>query len=315
MRIGYPCINLSLPCRPSTTFRLASLSWKRLRETVAQNLSCLEEIIRWNAKRGLLFLRITSELVPLASHPKNRYPWEEEFAKDLGRIGMLAQSYGMRISMHPGQYTVLNAPKKETVEAAIADLAYHSRVLNLMGLDQTAKIQIHLGGRYGDKKAALARFIRVFRSLDAAIQERLVVENDERLYNLDDCLSVSEILGVPVVFDVLHWRLNPDNRSLQEALEAVSKTWGEKDGIPIVDYSSPLFEGRVGSHALTLDEVDFRRFLEESHPYDFDLMLEIKDKEQSALRALAIARALGDERLVAQYQDTKVLERKDNERG
>ncbi len=298
MRIGYPCINLSLSCRPSTTFRLASLSWERLRETVAKNLACLEEIVHWNAQHGLLFLRITSELVPFASHPKNCYPWEEEFAGDLGRIGMLAQSYGMRISMHPGQYTVLNAPKKETVEAAIADLVYHNRVLSLMGLDQTAKIQIHLGGRYGDKKEALARFIKVFRFLDAAIQRRLVIENDERIYNLDDCLWVSEVLKVPVVFDVLHWRLNPDRRSLQEALEAVSKTWEEKDGIPIVDYSSPLFEGRMGHHALTLDESDFQRFLEESFPYDFDVMLEIKDKEQSALRALAIARALGDRRLV-----------------
>ncbi len=299
MRIGYPCINLSLSCRPDATFRLVSLSWERLRETAAKNLACLEEIIHWNARHGLLFLRITSGLVPFASHPENHYPWEEEFAKEMGRIGMLAQSYRMRISMHPGQYTILNSPRKETVRAAIADLRYHSRVLSLMGLDQTAKIQIHLGGRYGDKKAALKHFIEVFRSLDKAIQSRLVIENDERLYNLDDCLFVSEILEVPVVFDVLHWRLNPDNRSLPEALGAVSKTWKEKDGIPVVDYSSPLSESRTRHHALTLDEVNFQRFLEESYPYDFDLMLEIKDKEQSALRALAIARVLGDKRLVA----------------
>ncbi|MEN3185864.1 MAG: UV DNA damage repair endonuclease UvsE [Atribacterota bacterium] len=303
MRIGYPCINLGLSCRPDRTFRLASLSWERLRETVAQNLACLEEIIRWNAQRGLLFLRITSDLVPLASHPRNRYPWEEEFAETFSRVGTLVRLYGMRISMHPGQYTVLNSPRRETVEAAIADLVYHNRVLNLMGFDQTAKIQIHLGGQYGNKKAALSRFIETFRSLDPTIQERLVVEHDERLYTLDDCLSVSAVLGVPVVFDVLHWRLNPDHHSFSKALEAASKTWKEGDGIPIVDYSSPLFAGRTGRHALTLDEADFQRFLEESHPYDFDLMLEIKDKEQSALQALAIARSFGDERLVTQFRD------------
>ncbi len=309
MRIGYPCINLSLSCRPSRTFRLAALSWDRLRETVAGNLACLEEIVRWNAGRGLLFLRITSDLVPFASHPENRFPWEEEFAEDLARIGALTRQYGMRISMHPGQYTVLNSPKAETVTAAIADLDYHTRVLDRMGLERTAKVQIHLGGQYGDKEAALGRFIRVARSLDAAIRARLAVEHDERLYNLDDCLRVSEAVGIPVVLDVFHRQLNPDGRTLPEALEAVSATWTEADGIPIVDYSSPLPNGRMGSHAHTLDEADFRRFLEESRPHDFDLMLEVKDKERSALRALEIARALADGRLVAHHRGAEDAEK------
>lgn len=299
MRIGYPCINLSLKCRPSRTFRLATLSWERLRETVAGNLACLEEILHWNAERGLLFHRITSDLVPLASHPANRFPWEQEFAEDFLRIGTLIRRYGMRISMHPGQYTVLNSPRPEVVAAAHADLAYHTRVLDLMGLDRTAKVQIHLGGQYGDKKAGLERFIQVARDLDPAIRARLVVENDERLYNLDDCLRVSEAVGIPVVLDVFHRELNPDGRTLPQALAAVRATWRPADGLPIVDYSSPLPNGRFGSHAHALDAGHFRRFLEESRPYDFDLMLEVKDKERSALQALEVARSLADGRLVA----------------
>ena len=110
MRMGYPCINLSMVCRPSRTFRLASLSWERLRETVAGNLACLEEMVRWNASHGLLFLRITSDLVPLASHPVNHFAWGRAFAPDLARIGELIRSYRMRISMHPGQYTVPRIP-------------------------------------------------------------------------------------------------------------------------------------------------------------------------------------------------------------
>jgi len=290
MRIGYPCINLSLDCRPSRTFRLAALSWERLRETVAGNLACLEEMVRWNAERGLLFLRITSDLVPFASRPENRFPWAEEFAADLARIGALVQEYGMRISMHPGQYTVLNSPRPETVAAAIADLEYHTLALDRMGLDRTAKVQIHLGGRYGDREASLERFIQTARRLDEGILARLVVENDERLYNLDDCLRVSAAVGVPVVLDVFHRELNPDGRSLSEALAAAGATWRPEDGPPIVDYSSPLPGGRFGSHAHALDEAHFRRFLEESRPHDFDLMLEVKDKERSALRALEVLR-------------------------
>lgn len=290
MRIGYPCINLSLDCRASRTFRLAALSWERLRETVAGNLACLEEMVHWNAERGLLFLRITSDLIPFASHPENRFPWDQEFSEDFARIGALVRRYGMRISMHPGQYTVLNSPRQETVAAAIADLAYHTRVLDRMGLDRTAKVQIHLGGLYGDKEAALERFIRVAHRLDPAIRARLVVENDERLFNLDDCLAVSRETGLPVLLDVFHREVYPDGRTLPEALAAAAATWGPEDGPPMVDYSSPLPGGRPGSHAHTLDEAHFRRFLAESRPHDFDLMLEVKDKERSALRALEIVR-------------------------
>lgn len=296
MRIGYPCINLSLPCRPSRTFRLANLTWERLRETLAGNLACLEAIVRWNAQHGLLFLRITSDLVPLASHPQNRFPWDEAFAERFGEIGALIRSLGMRISMHPGQYTLLNSPRKEVVAAAVRDLAYHARVLDLLGLDRTAKIQIHVGGVYGDKARAMERFVRAVEALPPGIRERLAVENDEKFYTVSEVLRLCRITGLPAVFDVFHHELNPDGTSVAEALAAQRETWGPEDGLPIVDYSSPLPGGRPGSHAHELNEAHFLRFLEESRPHDFDLMLEVKDKERSALRALALA--ADDPRLV-----------------
>ncbi|MCS6903417.1 MAG: UV DNA damage repair endonuclease UvsE [Candidatus Bipolaricaulota bacterium] len=292
MRIGYPCINLSLDCRPSRTFRLSNLSWGRLRETVAGNLACLERILHWNAERRLLFFRITSDLVPLASHPANRFPWDEFFAPDFARLGKFIRGSGMRISMHPGQYTLLNSPRSEVVTAACADLAYHARVLELMGLDATAKIQIHIGGLYGDKQAALERFVRAVEGLEPRVRARLVVENDERLFNLKDCLWVNRRTGLPILLDVFHHEIYSDGRTLPEALVAAAKTWQVKDGLPMIDYSSPLPGGRLGSHAHKLDELHFRRFLKEIDKYDFDVMLEVKDKERSALRALEIVRAV-----------------------
>ncbi len=296
MRIGYPCINLSLSCRPSRTFRLASLSEERLRETVAGNLACLEEIVRWNAEHGLLFLRITSDLVPLASHPQNRFPWDRWFARDFARIGALVRRFEMRISLHPDQFVLLNTPRKEVLRSSLAELEYHLMVLELLGLDNAAKIQIHVGGAYGDKKAAGERFAQRFRSLDRALKKRLVVENDERLFTLSDVLELHEKCGVPVLFDAFHHELNPDGRTVAEAVADAGKTWSGEDGFPMVDYSSPLPQGRKGSHSYVLDEEHFRRFLDDTRPHDFDLMLEVKDKERSALRALAVASA--DPRLV-----------------
>ncbi|MBC7221446.1 UV DNA damage repair endonuclease UvsE [Candidatus Bipolaricaulota bacterium] len=297
MRLGYPCINLSLSCRPSRTFRLASFTEERFWETVEGNLRCLEEIVLWNAAHGLLFLRITSDLVPFASHPQNRLPWEEWLVSTFAQIGKLIQSFKMRISMHPDQFVLLNSPNPQVVESSVAELIYHAKVLDLLGLDLSAKIQIHLGGAYKDKEAAKRRFIANFRLLPKEVRRRLVVENDDKIYTFGDCLSLSEKLEVPVVFDYFHHRLNPGDLGVKEALKNQAQTWKELDGPPMVDYSSGLPQGKKGQHARTLDEEDFRKFLEETRPYDFDLMLEIKDKERSALKALNLA--LGDPRLVA----------------
>lgn len=295
MRIGYPCINLGLKCRPSRTFRLRNLTPERFRETLAGNLACLKEIVRWNAAHGLLFLRITSDLVPLASHPDNKFAWAEEFAEEFAEIGKYIRRFRMRISMHPGQYTLLNSPRGEVVAAALADLRYHAQVLSLLGLDNTAKIQIHVGGVYKYKEQSIIRFLQAVDQLSPEIRARLVVENDERFYTLADVLQIHREGQIPVVFDVFHHELNPDGKSVSEALEAQAETWSAEDGLPIVDYSSPFPGGRPGSHAFRLHEPHFLRFLEESRPHDFDLMLEVKDKERSALRALELAQ--GDPRL------------------
>lgn len=124
------------------------------------------------------------------------------------------------------------------------------------------------------------------------------MENDERLYSFSDVGELHKMTGLPVVFDAFHHALNGDGQTVGEALAAQAGTWGPEDGLPIVDYSSPLPNERFGSHAHALDEGNFARFLAESRPHDFDLMLEVKDKERSALRALALAR--GDGRLVTE---------------
>lgn len=249
---------------------------------------------------AFFFLRITSDLVPLASHPANRFPWDEELAEEFSKIGALIRNLGMRISMHPGQYTLLNSPWPEVGKATVADLRYHAHVLDLLGLDRTAKIQIHVGGVYGNKKRAMERFLQAVDALPLEILARLVVENDERFYTFSEVFVIHKKTGLPVVFDVFHHELNSDGKSVGEALEAQRETWAPEDGLPIVDYSSPLPGGWTGSHARSLDEAHFLRFLEESRPHDFDLMLEVKDKERSALRALVLAQ--DDPRLITHVE-------------
>ena len=291
MRIGYPCINRSIGCTPSKTFRLASYSDTRLRDTVQANLSCLEKILEYNAQKGLLFLRITSDLVPFASHPVCRFPWQEHFLPVFESLGRYIRKHRFRISLHPDQFVLVNTPATDVLRRSIDELIYHVELLELMGLDKTAKIQIHVGGIYGDKTASTERFIRACEGLlDDRILHHLVIENDDRLYSAADCLAISDRTGIPVLFDVFHHALYNNGESVRQILDRVAKTWGENDGLPMVDYSSQEAGKRPGAHAGHIDLPDFKRFLKETQAYDMDIMLEIKDKETSAIAALSAAR-------------------------
>jgi UV DNA damage endonuclease len=289
MRIGYPCINRTIGCSPARTFRLASYSEERLIKTVRANLTCLLAILDFNVRHGILFFRITSDLVPFASHPVCRFPWQEYFSEMFREAGVFINDNTMRISMHPDQFVLLNTLKDAVLQRSIDDLRYQGEVLDILGLDTSAKIQIHVGGIYGDKKGSVERFVENYLTLDPAIRRRLVIENDERLYTVADCCALSEVTGVPVLFDAFHHSVHNNGEKIPDIMDQVSATWQKKDGIPMVDYSSQQPKKRPGAHAETIDLEDFRQFLVMTGTSDMDVMLEIKDKEKSALQALRIA--------------------------
>ena len=288
MRIGYPCLNHSLDCRDNHSFKLASYAEERLVETVAANLQCLESILNFNVEHGLLFFRISSDLIPFASHPVCRFDWASHFAGDLSRIGSFIKRNGIRISMHPDQFTLLNSPNARIIDRSVLELEYHAEILDHMKLDGTAKIQIHVGGVYGEREQALKRFVQRYEKLSSRLRKRLVIENDDRLYPLADCMALHFQTGAPVLFDVFHHCILNFGEPTKEALELAAATWSEQDGLPMVDYSSQYAGERKGRHAESLDDDDFAHFLETAQGIDCDIMLEIKDKERSALRAMEI---------------------------
>ncbi len=289
MKIGYPCINWTIGCKGDRTFRLRSYSEKRLIEIVDDNLDCLARMLRFNVSNGILFFRITSDLVPFASHPVCKFDWRGHFKSDLVQIGDLVRSCGIRISMHPDQFTLINSVDDRVFENSVSELIYHVRVLDSMRLDTSAKIQIHVGGVYGDKERSMKRFVDRFDMLDRTIRRRLVLENDDKLYSLKDCLEINAETGIPVLFDSFHHEVNNRGETTKEAFELFSETWTRKDGIPMVDYSSLRTGNERARHAESIDAKHFKNFLEGTKPIDFDIMLEIKDKEKSAIKAVKVA--------------------------
>ncbi|MCW4044920.1 MAG: UV DNA damage repair endonuclease UvsE [Candidatus Bathyarchaeota archaeon] len=290
MKIGYPCINLTLKCSGNKTFRLKSYSEPRLIATVESNLNCLLRILEFNVKHKIFFFRISSDLVPFASHPVNTCNWSQRFKDKLEEIGAFIKKHSLRISMHPDQFTLINSPSEDIFQRSAKELAYHTAILDIMQLDASAKIQIHVGGIYHDKDTSLQRFINRFSLIDASTRKRLVIENDDRLFTIADCLQISASTGIPVLFDVFHHRVNSTSASVCEALKLAQKTWKARtDGVPMVDYSSQRIDGSSRAHAESIDMDDFQQFLEETKPIDFDVMLEIKDKEKSAIKAVKAA--------------------------
>jgi UV DNA damage endonuclease len=288
MRIGYPCINRTLDCSASSTFRLKSYSEARLKTSIKNNIDCLKKILEFNLEHKLFFFRISSDLVPFASHPINKFIWQKHFQYEFEDIGEFIVKNRMRISMHPDQFTLINSIKDEIFERSKQELIYHAEILDLMKLNTSAKIQIHVGGAYGDKKASIERFATRFNRLPDSVIRRLVIENDDKLYDLNDCLKISEEIQIPVLFDIFHHKLNNSaSQTTKESFGYVVKSWNERrDGIPMVDYSSQEPNGLPRQHSETINLEDFSIFLKQTEPFDFDVMLEIKDKEKSATEAI-----------------------------
>jgi UV DNA damage endonuclease len=292
MKIGYPCINRSIGCTANSTFRLKNYSEARLIATVDNNLACLQRILDFNLAHELDFFRISSDIIPFASHPVCTFAWPTYFKEKLVALGNYIKQHTMRISMHPDQFVLINAPRPEIVEKSFKDLAWHCELLDAMQLDSSAKVQIHVGGMYGDKAEAIKNFIQNYQQLPDSIKQRLVIENDDRLFTLADCLRIYQKVGIPIIFDNLHHDCNNEGDDLFTALTLAAQTWQTKDGIPMVDYSSQAPDARRGKHIESIDTEHFGQYLTATRPLDFDIMLEIKDKEPSAIKAMALAKQL-----------------------
>ncbi len=288
MKIGYPCINRTVGCTPNRTFRLASYSKERLVETIQLNLDCLKKTLEFNVKNNLLFFRIGSPLVPFASHPVCKFNWQKKFKGQFKEIGNYFKKNKFRVNMHPDQFVIINALKEDIVKRSVREIKYHCDVLDLLGLDESAKIQIHVGGVYGDKKSAMERFIEVYKKLPFAIKKRLVIENDHLSYSLKDCLYIFKKTEIPIIFDFFHHECLNNGENRRSALIKAMKTWKKKDGKLMADYSIQKKKAIKGSHAESIDIRKFKNFLSDVKDLDFDLMLEIKDKEKSALKAINI---------------------------
>ena len=286
MSIGYACLNIGTPNTNIRSVMQRNATPEKLTEVIAHNLAALERMIDYNRKNGIKLFRISSDLIPFGSSPFNALAWPEIHKEAFDRIGAKIRKAGIRVSLHPGQYTVLNSPTEDVVARASEDLIYHDKILTALGTDQTNKIVLHVGGIYGDKKEALQRFEQNFRRLPEAIRNRLIIENDDRLYNIEEVLGLAHRLQIPVVYDNLHHAINPTPSGGTDPywIAEAKKTWKAVDGNQKIHYSQQAPGKRPGAHTDTIDLETFLTFHEQLENKQIDIMLEVKDKNLSAIK-------------------------------
>lgn len=295
MRIGYACLTVGDVNINYKTCRLKNASEDCLISLITHNLSALAQAIKYNIQNNIGLFRVTSGLIPFASHSQNQIKWWDMFKLEFEAIGQIIRNNNLRISMHPSPYTILNSPNPDVITRAVSDLVYHNRVLEGLGLGSEHKIIIHLGAVYQNKAAAIKRFIESYRNLDSAIKKRLVLENDEKFYHIEDLYTLQNHIKIPLVMDVLHHQINSplSSPSTIDWIELCRFTWTQQDGPQKIHYSQQDVFKKIGAHSSTIDLDIFQIFIEELNRNDIDIMLEVKDKNISALKCIAFLREIG----------------------
>ena len=214
------------------------------------SLELLDPVLDSLDARGLRVFRLSSATVPYGTHPdlpQLDYRRQiEDCGDELSALGAKARAYGIRLSTHPGQYTVLNSPDEEVARKAAADLEQDTLLLDALGAGPEAVVVVHVGGVYGDRPAALARFARAHERLSERARERVAIEHDERAFDVADVLELSRLTGAKTIFDLHHHRCNraPSVAANADAMAAILATW--PPGVrPKVHLSSPRTELRA----------------------------------------------------------------------
>ena len=292
MELGYACINTELGKKKilgGRTCRKASfiqLGLPHVGQLALANLKDILTILKWNEANNIRLYRMPSDIFPwMSEYEFTDLPQYQGIVKVAQEIGKYATEMGHRLTFHPGPFNILASNKPDVVRRTIKELRQHSEIFNLMGFEPSHynKINIHIGAAYKDKWAVLNQWCENYEQLPGHTKRRLTIENDDKpkLFTTHDLYHhVHKLVGIPIVFDFHHHKCNSGDLTTTEALSLAVKTWPA--GIkPIVHYSSTKQiedkSARVQAHA------DYVYEFVDTHGYDVDVVLEVKQKEKALL--------------------------------
>lgn len=293
IQLGLCCLNITLRDQKPTVFSSRTMiirtikekGIETLKEKIYQNVLDILKMMDWNEENGIKVFRLSSMMFPHKTNPKVE-DYDYDFVKDiLKKVGEKSRKYNQRLTFHPGQYNVVGTPTRASFEKTILDLKYHADVLDLIDSGKDSVMVVHGGGIYGDKEATKARWCKQFMELPENVRKRLVIENCEKCFSVQDCLDISEVINIPVVFDTHHYScyniLHPDEK-LEPAeyyIPKILESWTRR-GIKPKFHVSEQGSGRCGHHSDYIEEIpEYLLEIPDKYGIEIDIMIEAKKKE------------------------------------
>lgn len=292
IRLGYACITETLNDITSSsnyTYTLYNQEKddNKLDKIIKSNLDALIKILNYNIKNNIHFYRLSSKIIPLATKKEVIFNYTNNYRDYYNKIGNLILDHNMRVDFHPDQYCVLNSVNKEVIENSVEILKYHYKLLQKMNIKEKILI-LHIGSNAFGKEKSLSRFINNFHKLPLEIKKSIVIENDDKVFNIDDCLYLNKKISVPIVLDYHHHFCNNNNINLYGKIDEIFSTW--KDINPKIHFSSPKskLKKEIRSHNDYIDSNIFINFIEKIKHlnYDIDIMIEAKKKDEAMFRLI-----------------------------
>lgn len=297
VRLGYVAIALNLgKVTSSSTFTYARYSkmqcdkerLKKLKEITYSNIEALETILDYNIKNNIHFYRLTSNLIPLATHPEVMWDYMKYFEKDFKYIGKIIKDSNIRVDAHPDQFNVINSERREVVESTIRNLNVQADLFEAMGIDD-GKMVIHIGSGQGGKEASGERFINNLKDFHKRISDRLILENDDKVFTAKDVLYICQRANLPMVLDVHHHVCKNDGEYIGDLLKPIFNTWDNENLPPKIHFSSPREFENDRKHADFIDVnsfIDFLLIAKNTVDRDFDVMIEAKQKDVALFKLI-----------------------------
>ena len=289
IRFGYVAISTSLDITTSSTITYTNFikdkNYNKLYSIINNNLDNLIEILKYNISNNIYFYRLTSKLIPLATHNNINYDYITPFKNKYKYIGDLINNYNLRIDVHPDQFAVLNSTNKEVVKNTIKILEYHYKILDVLNIKDKIII-LHVGGNNFGKEKSITRFINNFNKLPDYLKKCIVIENDDKIFTVKDCLYISNKINIPVVLDYHHFICNNNGENLEDIIIDVFKTW--KNKTPKIHFSSPKsnLKKEFRSHHDYINPNTFINFIDKIKfkNQSFDIMIEAKAKDEALFK-------------------------------
>lgn len=287
IRLGYACISKTLDITSSSTMTYTYYSKnnnlntiKKLDNIIINNFNSLDKILEYNIKNNIHFYRMTSKLIPLATHKCVKLDLNK-YNNYFLNLGEKIKSNNLRVDIHIDPYCVLNSINIDTVISSINILEFYQNMFKRMNLK--SYLILHIGGKTNSKKDGIKRFIDNFNLLNDELKKMIIIENDDKIYNIKNILKISNILNIPMVLDYHHYKCNKGDEKIEDYIEKIFSTWTD---IPKIHFSSPKSKKEKRSHNDFINSDDFIEFIEKIKfvDRDFDIMIEAKEKDNALFR-------------------------------